>query len=144
LETITDARLRLIRDNDSRGCALMLDDLIGTNPRMQQWSTIGALWAITRISAYLAAGEFSNALDLALNSSMPSASISSHNGSPNQSYLWAWTMQHAALDPRAGVLAMDPELLISNLPIESALLPGRSEALRVRLLLWRSQPGVPS
>jgi LuxR family transcriptional regulator, maltose regulon positive regulatory protein len=135
LATITDARLRLIRDNDSRGCALMLDDLIGTNPRMQQWSTIGALWAITRISAYLAAGEFSNALELALNSPMPSASISSHDGSPNQSYLWAWAMQRAALDPRAGVLAMDPELWITNLPIESALLPGRSEALRVRLVL---------
>ena len=44
-------------------------------------------------------------------------------------------MQRAALDPRAGVLAVDPELLISNLPVESALLPGRSEALRVRLLL---------
>jgi DNA-binding CsgD family transcriptional regulator len=127
--------LRLIRDNDSRGCALMLDDLIAANPRIQQWSTIGALWAITRISAYLAAGDFSNALDLALNFSMPNASIGAHDGSPNQSYLWAWAMQCAALDPRAGVLAMDPELLISNLPIESALLPGRSEALRIRLLL---------
>jgi LuxR family maltose regulon positive regulatory protein len=30
---------------------------------------------------------------------------------------------------------MDPELLISDLPLESALLPGRSEALRVRVLL---------
>jgi LuxR family transcriptional regulator, maltose regulon positive regulatory protein len=30
---------------------------------------------------------------------------------------------------------MDPELLISNLPLESALPPGRSEALRVRVLL---------
>ena len=130
LETITDARLRLIRDNDSRGCALMLDDLIATNPRMQRWSTIGSLWATTRISAYLAAGEFSNALDLALNSSTDSS-----DERRNQSYLWAWAMQRAALEPGASTLGMDPELLISNLPIESALLPGRSEALRVRLLL---------
>ena len=130
LETITDARLRLIRDNDSRGCALMLDDLIATNPRMQRWSTIGSLWATTRISAYLAAGEFSNALDLALNSSTDSS-----DERRNQSYLWAWAMQRAALEPGAGTLGTNPELLISNLPIESALLPGRSEALRVRLLL---------
>jgi LuxR family transcriptional regulator, maltose regulon positive regulatory protein len=135
LEMITDARLRLIRDNDSRGCALMLDDVISTNPRIRQSSTIGSLWAISRISAYLAAAEFSNALDRALNSSMANASTGSSDGSRNQSYLWAWAMQRAALDPRAGVLAMDPELLISNLPLESALPPGRSEALRVRVLL---------
>jgi LuxR family maltose regulon positive regulatory protein len=119
LQTITDARLRLVRDNDSRGCALMLDDLISVNPHLAQWSTIGSLWAITRVDAYLVAGDFSNALDLAVNSS----------------YLWAWAMQRAALDPRADMLGMDPELLISNLPLESALLPGRSEALRVRVLL---------
>jgi LuxR family maltose regulon positive regulatory protein len=119
LQTITDARLRLVRDNDSRGCALMLDDLISVNPHLAQWSTIGSLWAITRVDAYLVGGDFSNALDLAVNSS----------------YLWAWAMQRAALDPRADMLGMDPELLISNLPLESALLPGRSEALRVRVLL---------
>jgi LuxR family transcriptional regulator, maltose regulon positive regulatory protein len=130
LEMITDARLRLIRDNDSRGCALLLDDLVSGNPRVPHWSVVGSLWAITRIDAYLNAGEFSNALDLALNSSPASG-----DGSRNQSYLWAWAMQRAALDPRAGMLGMDPELLISNLPLESALLPGRSEALRVRVLL---------
>jgi LuxR family maltose regulon positive regulatory protein len=135
LETITSARLRLIRDNDARGCALLLDDLITTNPHMQRWSTIGSLWAITRIDAYLAAGEFSNGLDLALNSSALNSSAGFSDGSRNQSYLWAWAMQRAALDPRAGMLGMDPELLISNLPLESPLLPGRSEALRVRVLL---------
>jgi LuxR family maltose regulon positive regulatory protein len=140
LETITGARLRLIRDNDTQGCALLLDDLITTNSHVRQWSTIGSLWAITRIDAYLAAGEFSNALDLALNSSALSSStlnssIGLSDGSRNQSYLWAWAMQRAALDPRAGMLGMDPELLISNMPLESPLLPGRSEALRVRVLL---------
>jgi LuxR family transcriptional regulator, maltose regulon positive regulatory protein len=145
LATITDARLRLIRDSDSRGCALMLDDLISANPHIQQWSTFGSLWAIARIGAYLVAGEFSNALDLALNSSIGNSSMSDSaagnsmtgfsDGSRNQSYLWAWAMQRAALDSRAGMLGTDPELLIGKLPLESALLPGRSEALRVRVLL---------
>jgi LuxR family maltose regulon positive regulatory protein len=135
LETITAARLRLIQDNDSRGCALLLDDLVSANPRVPQWSAVGCLWAITRIDAYLNAGEFSNALDLALNSTTPSSSTGFGDGSRNHPYLWAWAMQRAALDPRAGMLGMDPELLISNLPLESALLPGRSEALRVRVLL---------
>ena len=154
LATITDARLRLIRDNDARGCALMLDDLITVNPHIQQWSTIGSLWAIARIDAYLGAGEFSNALDLALNSSIGNSSMANSSGnsltgfsdgSRNQSYLWAWAMQRAALDSRAGMLGMDPELLSSKLPLESALLPGRSEALRVRVLLgaaslaWRTE-----
>jgi DNA-binding CsgD family transcriptional regulator len=155
LATITDARLRLIRDNDSRGCALMLDDLISVNPHIQQWSTIGSLWAIARIDAYLNAGEFSNALDMALNSSIGNSSAadsssgnsltSFSDGSRNQSYLWAWAMQRAAVDSRAGMLGMDPELLISKLPLESALLPGRSEALRIRVLLgaaslaWRAE-----
>ena len=154
LATITDARLRLIRDNDARGSALMLDDLITVNPHIQQWSTIGSLWAIARIDAHLGAGEFSNALDLALNSSIGNSSMANpsgnsltgfSDGSRNQSYLWAWAMQHAALDSRAGMLGMDPELLISKLPLESALLPGRSEALRVRVLLgaaslaWRTE-----
>jgi DNA-binding CsgD family transcriptional regulator len=135
LETITDARLRLIRDHDSRGCALMLDDLISANPHIPQWSTIESLWAVTRIDAYLAAGEFSNALDMALNSSTANSSTDFSDGSRNRSYLWAWAMQRAALDPRAGMLGMDPELLISSLPLESALLTGRSEALRIRVLL---------
>jgi LuxR family transcriptional regulator, maltose regulon positive regulatory protein len=135
LEAITDARLRLIRDNDARGCALMLDDLISANPHMQRWSTIGSLWAFTRIEAYLTAGEFSNALDLALNSSMVNSLTGFSDGTRSQSHLWAWAMQRSALDPRAGMLGTDPELLISNLPLESALLPGRSEALRVRVLL---------
>jgi LuxR family transcriptional regulator, maltose regulon positive regulatory protein len=130
LETITDARLRLIRDDDWLGCALLLDDVIVAHSHIQEWPAIASLWSIARIGAYLTAGEFSKALDLALNSS------SGVSGGPgNQSYLWAWVMQRAALDPRAGVLDMDPELLISNLPLESALLPGRSEALRVRVLL---------
>jgi LuxR family transcriptional regulator, maltose regulon positive regulatory protein len=149
LGTITDARLRLIRDNDCRGCALMLDDLISANPHIQQWSTIGSLWAIARIDAYLGAGEFSNALDLALNSSIGNSSAGNSltgfsDGSRNQSYLWAWAMQRAALDSRAGMLGMDPELLISKLPLESALLPGRSEALRVRVLLGAASLALPA
>jgi LuxR family maltose regulon positive regulatory protein len=75
-------------------------------------------------------GEFSRALDLILD-----RSNGVHDGARNQSYQWAWVMQRAALHPRAGVLEMDPEWLISNLPLESALLRGRSEALRVRVLL---------
>jgi LuxR family transcriptional regulator, maltose regulon positive regulatory protein len=130
LEMITDARLRLVRHDDWLGCALVLDDLIAVNPHVQQWSTTRSLWTITRIDAYLAAGEFSKALDLALDSP---TSLTERTRS--QSYLWAWAIQRAALDPRAGVLGMDPELLISNLPLGSALLPGRSEALRVRVLL---------
>jgi DNA-binding CsgD family transcriptional regulator len=149
LATITDARLRLIRDSDSRGCALMLDDLISANPQIQQWSTIGSLWAIARIDAYLSAGEFSNALDLALNPSIGNSSAGNSwtglsDGSRNQSYLWAWAMQRAALDSRAGMLGMDPELLISKLPLESALLPGRSEALRVRVLLGAASLALPA
>jgi LuxR family maltose regulon positive regulatory protein len=130
LETITDARSRLIRDNDWLGCALLLDDLILAYPQIREWAAIASLWSIARIDGYLAAGEFSQALDLALNSSTGGS-----GGPGNQSYQWAWVMQRAALDPRAGVLGMDPELLISNLPLESALLPGRSEALRIRVLL---------
>jgi LuxR family transcriptional regulator, maltose regulon positive regulatory protein len=130
LETITNARIRLIRDNDRLGCALLLDELITANPHLWQWSTIGSLWAVTRIEAHLAAGDFSKALDLALTSSN-----GLNDATQSQSYLWAWVMQRAALDPSAGVLGMDPELLISKLALESALLPGRSEALRVRILL---------
>jgi LuxR family maltose regulon positive regulatory protein len=130
LETITDARLRLTWDSDWLGSAVLLDDLAAANSNLQHWSTIRSLWAITRIEAYLASGEFSQALDLTLD-----PSIGLRDGTRNQSYFWAWVMQRTALDPRAGVLEMDPELLISNLPLESALLPGRSEALRVRLLL---------
>jgi LuxR family transcriptional regulator, maltose regulon positive regulatory protein len=130
LETITDARQRLIRDDDWRGCALVLDDMIAAHPRLRQWPTTGSLWTITRVEAHLAAAEFSQALDLAMNS--PSGF---NEAMRNQSYLWAWVMQRTALEPRAGVLGMDPELLISDLPLESALLPGRSEALRVRVLL---------
>jgi LuxR family transcriptional regulator, maltose regulon positive regulatory protein len=130
LETITDARIRLIRDNDWLGCALLLDEVIMAHPHIQEWPAIGSLWSVARIDAYLAAGEFSKALDLAL-----SSSNNGSRGTGNQSYLWAWVTQRAALDPRAGVLGMDPELLITNLPVESALLPGRSEALRVRVLL---------
>jgi len=130
LEMITDARLRLIRDDDWLGCALLLDDLIAANPNLLQLPTTRSLWTSTRIDAYLAAGEFSKALDLALNS--PNGVSEKPR---DQSYLWAWVMQRAALDPRAGVVGVDPELLINNLPLESALLPGRSEALRVRVLL---------
>ena len=68
LETITDARRRLIRDDDWRACALVLDDVIAAHPRLRQWPTTGSLWTITRVEAHLAAAEFSQALDLALNS----------------------------------------------------------------------------
>jgi LuxR family maltose regulon positive regulatory protein len=130
LATITDARLRLTRDGDWRGSALLLDDLVAGNPNLQHWSMIRSLWAVSRIDAHVEAAEFSRALELTLD---PSNGL--RDGTRNQSYQWAWVMQRAALDPRAGVLTMDPELLISNLPLESALLPGRSEALRVRVLL---------
>jgi len=130
LHTITDARQRLTRDNDWLGCALMLDDLIESHPYVRQWSAVGSLWAMVRIEAYLGSGDFSKALDLALDSSPGATERSRH-----QSYLWAWVMQRVALDPQGGLLDMDPEILISNLPLESALLRGRSEALRVRVLL---------
>ena len=57
------------------------------------------------------------------------------DGTHNQSYLRAWVMQRAALD--SGTVQVNPDLdrLMSNLPVESALLQGRSEALRVRVLL---------
>jgi DNA-binding CsgD family transcriptional regulator len=130
LQTITEARQRLTRDNDWVGCALMLDDLIESHPYVRQWSSIGSLWATVRIEAHLGSGDFSKALDLALDSSPGASERSRH-----QSFLWAWVMQRVALDPRGGLLEMDPELLISNLPLESALLRGRSEALRIRVLL---------
>jgi LuxR family maltose regulon positive regulatory protein len=130
LTTITDARLRLIRDSDYLGSAVLLDDLVAADPQVQHWSTIRSLWTITRIETYVESGEFSRALDLTLD---PSNGV--HDGARNQSYQWVWVMQRAALHPRAGVLEMDPEWLISNLPLESALLRGRSEALRVRVLL---------
>jgi LuxR family transcriptional regulator, maltose regulon positive regulatory protein len=132
LEAITDARMRLLRDNDSMGCALMLDELIVTNPQVRRWWTTGCLWSIARIDAHLAAGEVSDALDLAFTSS-PANSFD--DGTHNQSYLRAWVMQRAALDSEAHQINTDLERLINNLPLESALLPGRSEALRVRVLL---------
>jgi LuxR family maltose regulon positive regulatory protein len=130
LNTITDARLRLIRDSDCLGSALLLDDLVAAHPEVQHWSTIRSLWTITRIEAHVEAGEFSRALDLTLD---PSSGV--QDGARNRSYQWAWVMQRAALNHPAGVLEMDPEWLISNLPLESALLRSRSEALRVRVLL---------
>jgi LuxR family maltose regulon positive regulatory protein len=132
LETITDARMRLVRNNDSLGCALILDELIVTNPHVRRWWTTGCLWAIARIDAHLAAGEFSKALDLTLNSS---SANSFDDGTHNQSYLRAWVLERAALDSGTGQLSSDLDRLMSNLPIESALLQGRSEALRVRVLL---------
>jgi LuxR family maltose regulon positive regulatory protein len=132
LETITDARMRLIRNSDPLGCALMLDELIVTNPHVQKWWTTGCVWAIARIDAHLAAGEFSKALDLTLNSS-PANGFD--DATHNQSYLRAWVLQRAALDSGNGQLNSDLDRLMSNLPVESALLQGRSEALRVRVLL---------
>ena len=132
LETITDARTRLVRNNDSLGCALMLDELIVTNPYVQRWWTTGCLWAIARIDAHLAAGEFSQAVHLTLNSS-PANDVD--DGTHNQSYLRAWVLERAALDSGTGQLNPDLDRLMSNLPVESALLQGRSEALRVRVLL---------
>jgi ATP/maltotriose-dependent transcriptional regulator MalT len=137
LETITDARRRLIRNSDSLGCALMLDELIVTNPQVRQWWTTGWLWSIARIDAHLAVGEVSHALDLTLNSltlnSGPANGLD--DGTHNQSYLRAWVMQRAALNSETHPLNSELDRLISNLPLESALLPGRSEALRVRVLL---------
>jgi hypothetical protein len=47
-----------------------------------------------------------------------------------------WVMQlRVTLDPHGGLLEMDPSCLISNLPLESALLRGRSEGTRYGLLL---------
>jgi DNA-binding CsgD family transcriptional regulator len=132
LETITDARMRLIRNNDALGCALMLDELLVTNPHAQKWWTTGCLWAIARIDAYLAAGEFSKALDLTLNLS-PANDFD--DGTHNQSYLRTWVLERAALDSGTGRLNSDLDRLLSNLPVESALLQRRSEALRVRVLL---------
>jgi LuxR family transcriptional regulator, maltose regulon positive regulatory protein len=132
LETITDARLRLIRNSDSLGCALQLGELIVSNPQVQRWWITHCLWSIARIDAHLSAGEFSNALDLALNLS-PANSFD--DGTHNQSYLRAWVMQRAALDSGSSQVGYELDRLIINLPLESALLPGRSEALRVRVLL---------
>jgi LuxR family transcriptional regulator, maltose regulon positive regulatory protein len=132
LDIITDARLRLIRDNDWLGCGLMLDDLIAARPEIREWWTIAYLWAIARIDVHLAAGEFSKALDLILNSA-PANWFD--DGTRNQSYFLAWVMARAALDSGTVQHSSDLNGLMSNLPIESALLQGRSEALRVRVLL---------
>ncbi len=132
LETITDARLRLTRDSDSLGCALLLDELMAANPQVQRWWITGCLWSFARIDAHLSAGEFSNALDLALN--VPPA-ISFDDGTHNRSYLQAWVMQRMALDSPTSQVSPGLDQLLRNLPFESALLPGRSEALRVRVLL---------
>jgi LuxR family maltose regulon positive regulatory protein len=142
LETITDARMRLVRNHDSLGCALMLDELVVMNPHVQEWWTTGCLWAIARIDAHLTAGEFSKALQLTLN---PSSANGVNDGTHNQSYLRAWVMERAALDSGTGQLNPELDRLMSNLPLESALLQGRSEALRVRALLgaagvaWRAR-----
>jgi DNA-binding CsgD family transcriptional regulator len=132
LDIITDARLRLIRDNDWLGCGLMLDDLVATTPAIQEWWTTGYLWAIARIDVHLAAGEFSKALDLVLNSASANWF---DDGTRNQSYFLAWVMARAALDSGTVRLSSDLNGLMSNLPIESPLLRGRAEALRVRVLL---------
>jgi LuxR family transcriptional regulator, maltose regulon positive regulatory protein len=132
LETITDARMRLVRNHDSLGCALMLDELLVTNPQVQKWWATGCLWAIARIDAHLTAVEFSKALHLTLNSS---AVTDFDDGTHNQSYLRAWVLERAALDSGTGQPNPELDRLMSNLPLESALLQGRSEALRVRVLL---------
>jgi LuxR family transcriptional regulator, maltose regulon positive regulatory protein len=142
LETITDARMRLVRNHDPLGCALMLDELIVMNPQVQEWWTTGCLWAIARIDAHLTAGEFSKALHLTLN---PSPANGINDGTHNQSYLRAWVLERAALDSGTGQLNPELDRLMSNLPLESALLQGRSEALRARALLgaagvaWRAR-----
>jgi len=66
LTTITDARIRLIRDSDYLGSAVLLDDLVTADSQVQHWSTIRSLWTITRIETYVESGEFSRALDLTL------------------------------------------------------------------------------
>jgi DNA-binding CsgD family transcriptional regulator len=110
----------------------MLDELAMTNPQVQRWWTTGSLWSIARIEAHLASGEVAKALDLTLVSS-PANSLD--DGTQNQSYLRAWVLQRAALDSPMNQLSFDLERLINNLPLESAMLRGRSEALRVRVLL---------
>jgi DNA-binding CsgD family transcriptional regulator len=132
LETITDARMRLIRDNDAFGCALMLDELAVTNAQVQRWWTTGCLWSIARIEAHLALGEVGKALDGTVVST-PANRFD--DGTQNQSYLRAWVMQRAALESPTNQVSSDLDGLINNLPLESALLRGRSEALRVRVLL---------
>ena len=132
LEAITDARLRLIRENDPLGCAVMLDELVVTNPQVQRWWTTGSLWSLARIEAHLALSEVSQALDLTLVSS-PANRLD--DGTQNQSYLQVWVMQRGALESPTNQVSADLDRLINNLPLESALLPGRSEALRVRVLL---------
>ena len=77
----------------------MLDDLIATRPEVHEWWTVGYLWAIARIDVHLAAGEFSNALDLILNSA-PANWFD--DGTRNQSYFLAWVMARAALDSGNG------------------------------------------
>ena len=134
--------MRLVRNHDSLGCALILDELIVTNPHVRKWWTTGCLWAIVRIDAHLTSGEFSKALHMCLNSS-PANDFD--DGTHNQSYLRAWVLQRAAFDSGTGQLNPELDRLMSNLPLESALLRGRSEALRVRVLLgaaslaWRAK-----
>jgi len=132
LETITDARVRLVNDSDYRGSSLILDELISSQPQVRQWSSTADLWTLVRIEAHLAAGEFSSALELGLQS--PSGRGFAGEAL-NDSYLWTWVMQRAALSGGPGTIGTDPERLIANLPIESQVLPGRSEALRIRVLL---------
>jgi ATP/maltotriose-dependent transcriptional regulator MalT len=110
----------------------MLDELLVTNPQVQKWWATGCLWAIARIDAHLTAVEFSKALHLTLNSS---AANDFDDGTHNQSYLRAWVLERAALDSGTGQPNPELDRLMSNLPLESALLQGRSEALRVRVLL---------
>ena len=126
LETITDARMRLIRNSDSLGCALMLDELIVTNPQVQRWWTTGSLWSIARIDAHLAAGEVSHALDLTMTSltlnSEPANAFD--DGTHNESYLRAWVMQRAALDSGTHQPSSDWIRSISkNPPLQLAWLP---------------------
>jgi LuxR family maltose regulon positive regulatory protein len=131
LATITGARTRLLRDNDLRGSALMLDDLMSEQPEVRAWPTIGHLWTIARIEARLAAGEFSHALELPLQTGPDGF----REGTDNESYLWAWVIQRAALAREPGPNSAEPGRLIGDLPIGSSLLPGRSEAVRIRVLL---------
>jgi LuxR family maltose regulon positive regulatory protein len=131
LARITDARTRLVRDNDLRGSALVLDDLMSEQPEVRKWQSIGHLWTIARIEARLAAGEFSYALELTLHTGSNGLEEGTHNGS----YLWTWVIERAALSPDSGPGGPDLDRLIGDLPIESPLLAGRSEAVRIRVLL---------
>jgi len=59
---------------------------------VRQWSSTADLWTLVRIEAHLAAGEFSSALELGLQSPSGRGFVGE---ALNDSYLWTWVMQRA-------------------------------------------------